>query len=235
MAELKRNVDAEDEEAEPEYLQYKVILLGDGAVGKTSIANRCCENHFAKSYKQTIGLDFFVKRLILPGDIHVCLQIWDIGGQSIGGKMIGNYIFGSHAILLCYDITNYNSFQNLEDWLRLVRRTFEGNPLPYIACVGNKMDLFHIRSVKADKHQAFADENVLHSFFVSARTGDQVNLSFTRIAAELAGVQLTKEHLEVAQPVLSAKLGEAIGGEEPKEAAGKQAAPASTTKGCFVM
>ncbi len=99
-----------------------MILLGDGAVGKTSIASRFTDDVFNKVYKQTIGLDFFLKRIVLPGDIHVALQIWDIGGQSIGGKMIGNYIFGAHAVLLCYDITNYQSFQDLEDWYRLVRR-----------------------------------------------------------------------------------------------------------------
>ena len=144
------------------------------------------------------GLDFFVKRVVLPGDIHVtpavldtsyrdvtllaqsrcsimmqvCLQIWDIGGQSIGGKMLSNYIYGSSAVailmnfqrsfrrtlegrcigevILCYDITNYQSFQNLEDsfsfesqrmqvffllkqdWLFLVKRTFDQTPLPSV-------------------------------------------------------------------------------------------------------
>ena len=48
---------------------------------------------------------------MLPGDVQVALQIWDIGGQTIGGKMIGNYIYGAQAVLLCYDITNYQSFQ----------------------------------------------------------------------------------------------------------------------------
>ena len=87
----------EDSDDEPEQLQYKVILLGDGAVGKTSIAMRFTEDHFAKAYKQTIGLDFFIKRLVLPGEVHVALQIWDIGGQTIGGKMIGNYIYGAQV------------------------------------------------------------------------------------------------------------------------------------------
>jgi hypothetical protein len=52
------------------------------------------------------------------------VQVWDIGGQSIGSKMISNYIFGAQVVLLVYDITDYQSFQNLEDWYRLVRRTF---------------------------------------------------------------------------------------------------------------
>lgn len=206
MADLKTQLGVSDDESEPEYLQYKIILLGDGAVGKTSLAMRFCEEYFAKAYKQTIGLDFFVKRVVLPGDIHVCMQIWDIGGQSIGGKMIGNYIYGSHAVVLCYDITNYQSFQDLEDWLRLVKRTFDKEPMPYVALMANKSDLVHIRAVKVEKHNQFADENDLYSYFVSAKTGDQVQPSFYRIAADLAGVTLTKPELEVAQKAVKAEL-----------------------------
>lgn len=206
MASLQTQLGAEDDDDEPEYLQYKVILLGDGAVGKTSLAMRFCEDHFAKQYKQTIGLDFFIKRVMLPGDVHVCMQIWDIGGQSIGGKMIGNYIHGSHAVVLCYDITNYQSFQHLEDWYFLVKRTFDKEPMPYVALMGNKMDLVHMRAVKQDKHTQFVDENDLYSYFVSARSGDQVQPSFFRIAADLAGVTLTKPEIEVAQKPTRAEL-----------------------------
>jgi len=206
MAELLTQLGNEDDEDEPEYLQYKIILLGDGAVGKTSLATRFCEDHFAKSYKQTIGLDFFVKRVVLPGEINVCMQIWDIGGQSIGGKMVSNYIHGSHAVCLCYDITNYQSFQHLEDWLFLVKRTFDKEPMPYLALMANKQDLSHMRAVKLDKHNQFADENDLYSYFVSARTGDQVQPSFYRLAADLAGVTLTKPEMEVAQKPTKAEL-----------------------------
>ena len=196
-----------DSDDEPEQLQYKVILLGDGAVGKTSIAMRFTEDHFAKQYKQTIGLDFFIKRLVLPGDVQVALQIWDIGGQTIGGKMIGNYIYGAQAVLLCYDITNYSSFANLEDWFRLVRRTFQGNAtMPYLALVGNKMDLNHMRGVKLEKHTQFADENDMASFFMSAKTGDSVAQCFYRVASELSGVVLTKPELEVASKVVKAQI-----------------------------
>lgn len=206
MADLRTQLGNEDDEDEPEYLQFKVIILGDGAVGKTSLATRFCEDHFAKHYKQTIGLDFFVKRVTLPGDVHVCMQIWDIGGQSIGGKMVSNYIHGSHAVVLTYDITNYQSFQHLEDWLFLVKRTFGSDQLPYMALMANKHDLSHIRAVKIEKHNQFAEENDLYSYFVSARTGDQVHASFFRIAADLAGVTLTKPEIEVAQVAMKAEL-----------------------------
>ena len=80
------------------------MVLGNGTVGKTSLIMRFCEDYFAKSYKQTIGVDFFVKRLELPGDIHITLQVWDIGGQSIFSKMIQTYIFEANAV----SINNYH-------------------------------------------------------------------------------------------------------------------------------
>ena len=196
----------ESSDDEPEQLQYKVILLGDGATGKTSIAMRFTDDHFAQQYKQTIGLDFFIRRLVLPGDVNVALQIWDIGGQTIGGKMIGNYIYGAQAVLLCYDITNYQSFQNLEDWYRLVQNTFRGQQMPRVTLIGNKTDLSHLRTVKVDKHNQFADENEMFSCFMSAKTGDNVSQCFYRVAADLAGVVLTKPELEVATKVVRAEI-----------------------------
>ena len=77
----------------------------------------------------------------------MALQIWDIGGQSIGSKMITNYISGAHAILLCYDITNFESFANLEDWYGLVTRTFAGVKRPYLAIVGNKSEFSFLFSI----------------------------------------------------------------------------------------
>ena len=65
-----------------------------------------------------------MKQVDLPGQVQVALQVWDIGGQTLGGKMIGNYIYGAQAVLLVYDITNLQSFQDLEDWLDVVKKTF---------------------------------------------------------------------------------------------------------------
>eukprot|EP00744_Colponema_vietnamica_P007004 GILI01010118.1.p1 GENE.GILI01010118.1~~GILI01010118.1.p1 ORF type:complete len:231 (+),score=49.80 GILI01010118.1:83-775(+) len=197
----------DSDEEEPEYVQYKIVLLGDGTVGKTSLAMRFADDQFGKAYKQTIGVDFLVKRLVLPGDVHVALQIWDIGGQTIGSKMMKNYLFGAHAVILTYDITNYQSFQDLSDWLAIVRRAYEGqSQLPHIILLGNKTDLSHLRAVKGEKHNMFAEENGMFSFFCSAKTGDQVNASFHRIAADLAGVMLSKPEIEVTQRVVRAEL-----------------------------
>ena len=72
---LKSNLEESDSDDEPEFLQYKVVILGDGTVGKTSLCMCLNEAQFQPKYKQTIGLDFFVKRIELPGSIHVALQI----------------------------------------------------------------------------------------------------------------------------------------------------------------
>lgn len=193
--------------------QYKVVLLGDGAVGKTSIAARFANDTFTQKYKQTIGLDFFVKHLILPGDTQVAMQLWDIGGQSIGSKMLQNYICGAKAILLCYDITNHDSFANLGDWYKLVRHAFRDVSMPFVGLVANKCnlagceirsvllpagDLSHLRAVKSDLHNRFADENVLYSFMMSAKSGDQVTSCFVRVAMVLANTSFSKRELDAA-------------------------------------
>ena len=166
--------------------QWKVILIGDGAVGKTSIANRFAGDGFSQQYKQTIGVDFFLKRLIIE-DSAVTMQIWDIGGQSLGSKMLKSYISGAHAVLLCYDMTHFDSFANLEDWYRLVRQAFVDKPAPFIGLIANKCDLSHLRVVKAQSHNRFADENGFFAFTMSAKSGDQVEACFLQIASVLGG------------------------------------------------
>lgn len=98
--------------------------MGDGAVGKSSIINRLCCNDYSRQYKQTLGLDLFKKRVDLPGGVRASLQIWDVGGQTIGSRMIDNYVYAAQAVLLVYDVTNANSFANLDEWLGVVQRVF---------------------------------------------------------------------------------------------------------------
>uniref|UniRef100_A0A8B9VCQ3 Ras-related protein Rab-28 n=1 Tax=Anas zonorhyncha TaxID=75864 RepID=A0A8B9VCQ3_9AVES len=169
---------------------------------RTSLATRFAQETFGKQYKQTIGLDFFLKRIILPGNLNVTLQVWDVGGQTIGGKMLDKYIYGAQGILLVYDITNCQSFENLEDWYNVVKKvTEESETQPLVALVGNKIDLEHMRTVKVDKHQRFCQENNFSSHFVSAKTGDSVFLCFQRIAADILGIKLNKAEMEQSQVI----------------------------------
>ncbi|XP_023930805.1 ras-related protein Rab-28-like [Lingula anatina] len=221
--------DSEDESIDK---QLKIVIIGDGASGKTSLTTRYAQEQFGKQYKQTVGIDFFLRRIVLPGNVNVALQVWDIGGQTLGGGMLDKYLYGAHGVLLVYDITNYSSFENLEDWLVVVRRVFENEgKMPHRALVGNKVDLEHMRTVKLDKHQKFAQENGMSSHFVSAKTGDSVNLCFQKIAAEILGITLTKPELEQHQRVVKAD----IINYQAKEQTSKQPPPQPKSSLCAIQ
>ena len=166
-----------------------MILLGDGAVGKTSIAKRFSQDTFGPQYKQTVGVDFLSRHMSIPPNYQVTMQLWDIGGQSIGSRSVRNYISGANAALLCYDITNYESFANLEDWYRLVVDAFEGEEMPQCALIANKTDLKHMAQVSLVKHTQFLEENDMLSFQISAKSGDQIQLCFFKVAAHLLGIE----------------------------------------------
>lgn len=97
-------------------------------------------------------------------------------------------------------------FQDLEDWFRLVRRTFGDEQLPLVALVGNKTDLAHMRTVRPNKHNQFCEENDAISFFVSAKNGENVNTTFFKLAAMLAGVEVSKHEVEATIKVVTAEV-----------------------------
>ena len=149
---IKQVVDDDSDDSdddEEDVLQCKLVVLGDGMVGKTSLIKQFVhgDSAFDKSYCQTIGLNFYSKDLELQGrgkdkrqQVKIRLQLWDIGGQSIGSKMIANYIFNANIVLLVYDGTNQSSFESLEDWYGKVKECQESleQQVPCVALVGNK-------------------------------------------------------------------------------------------------
>ncbi|CAC9513709.1 small GTP-binding protein Rab28 [Leishmania donovani] len=185
-------------------MQFKVVVLGNGAVGKTSLIRHFCDSGFTKSYKQTIGVDFYSRKVQLPhSHPPVTLQLWDIGGQQIGGKMLANYIYGSHAVCLVYDITDLNSFKDLGDWKECVDKVFADAPAvdkPKMVLVGNKVDLPN-RQVTDENQAAFSKNFSMPHCTVSAQSGERVNAMFTRIAATLAGVEMKQQDLDLADRV----------------------------------
>jgi Ras-related protein Rab-28 len=124
----------------------------------------------------------------IPPNYQVTMQLWDIGGQSIGSRSVKNYIAGADAVLLCYDITNYESFANLEDWYRLVVDAFVGKQMPQCALIANKTDLKHQAQVRMAQHMGFLEENYMLSFQISAKSGDQIKAAFFKMGAFLCGV-----------------------------------------------
>lgn len=199
---MHRNED-QKKDVERSCKQWKVILLGDGAVGKTSICQRFAGSGFSKQYKQTVGVDFFLKRLAVGEEEWVTMQLWDIGGQSLGSKMLRNYISGAHAVLLCYDMTSFDSFANLEDWHRMARSACNA---ALVGVIANKCDLSHMRVVKSQIHNRFADENGFHAFTMSAKSGDQVEACFLQVATMLAGREGGRMSFEGSPAVVPATI-----------------------------
>jgi small GTP-binding protein len=118
---------------------YKVVLLGDGAVGKTSIRQQYLGKGFKEGYSMTIGADFCVKRVEL-GDLTVTFQIWDLAGQQRFDVVREVYYRGSSGALLVFDVSNPSSFENLPSWLNELTKNNYDRIVP-VVLIGNKTDL----------------------------------------------------------------------------------------------
>ena len=97
--------------------RFKIVMLGDGAVGKTAMTTRFTQNFFEQDYKRTIGSDFAIKRLEIPDiDVRVTLQVWDLAGQPRFESVRQGFYRGSRGGLLLYDVTRRRTFLNVDHW-----------------------------------------------------------------------------------------------------------------------
>jgi Ras-related protein Rab-28 len=158
---------------------------------------------------QTIGLDFYEREIVVQGTA-VTLQIWDIGGQSLASSLVTTYVYNSAVIWLVYDVTDAQSFADVEDWHATVKRTLDAKPQtrpPAIYLVGNKVDLQHLRKVSEASHGAFVEERGLSGgFFISARSGEAVLSSFYEAAAKYLGKTVTSSELEALRKVIGVSV-----------------------------
>jgi Ras-related protein Rab-8A len=120
---------------------YKVCIVGDGGVGKTSMVLRYCENTFKENYIMTIGSNFSTKQIELEAypNYLIKLQLWDLAGQKHFSFVRPPFYRGATAIVYVFDLTRRSSFQNILDWKAEVEKVI-GDGKPYVL-VGNKIDL----------------------------------------------------------------------------------------------
>ncbi|MFX1257287.1 MAG: Rab family GTPase [Promethearchaeota archaeon] len=168
---------------------FKILLLGDASVGKTSFTKRYCYGVFNPSEKLTIGVDFHVKTIDLEskGQIKkVKLQIWDVGGEERFRFLLPTYCLGANAAFLLYDITRSDTLDNISEWISIVRQ--KAGTIP-IMLVGAKVDLTPIqRQIPRDYGVQIAEKNNLANFIeISAKENVNIDKSFnllTSLAAE---------------------------------------------------
>jgi Ras-related protein Rab-6A len=148
--------------------KYKVIFLGKFGVGKSSIITRFCNGMFDPVYQPTVGLDFF-KKDIPYHKTNIKLLFYDTAGQEKFRSLIPMYIRDAHIMVIVYDITDINSFNELSVWIQLIENTKKEGAI--IAIVGNKIDLEEYRAVETDKGRIYAIEKNAIFKEVSAKSG----------------------------------------------------------------
>jgi Ras-related protein Rab-6A len=163
--------------------KFKVVVLGDVMVGKTSFIARYLYGNFNAQYQATIGIDFLSTSVSLP-DRTLRLQIWDTAGQERFRSLIPSYIRDCAIAFVLYDISERTSFNSVKEWVSRIRT--EGGDHVIIVLCGNKSDIAETnRAVTTEEGENMAKEMGALFFETSAKTGDNVKSSFNRAAAEL--------------------------------------------------
>ncbi len=163
----------------------KVVLAGEGNVGKTSLIRRYCEGRFEQSRVATIGVDFQTQTVPLPGG-PVKLSIWDMAGQDRFAVVRTGFYRGSRAAALVYDVTDAASLPKLLHWREEILNVVPGQRF---VIVGNKIDLRETRTRLADHAQLFADRIEAPYLETSARSGQGVRRLFEALARLAAGLE----------------------------------------------
>jgi len=162
---------------------FKVIIIGPGAVGKTSLLHRFVEDKFSFRYKMTIGADFLSK--IIQGypnpDTTVKLQIWDIGGQDRYKFLRSSFFDGANGALIVFDLSRWHTFEEIEGWLSDLRE-YAGEHIPF-ALIGNKADLIDKKDELYERESAevFAKKEKTYYVETSAKTGENVEGAFLNL------------------------------------------------------
>ena len=151
-----------EEEEESSYeLLYKVIIIGDTAVGKSNILSRYVKDEFSSNSKSTVGVELGIKFLKIK-NTKTKIQIWDTAGQERYRAITSSYFKGSNGCFIVYDITNEASFNNIENWYEQIQKE-TSKDIP-ILLVGNKCDLEDERKVPIEKGKEKA-QNLNCAFF----------------------------------------------------------------------
>uniref|UniRef100_A0A182NE61 small monomeric GTPase n=1 Tax=Anopheles dirus TaxID=7168 RepID=A0A182NE61_9DIPT len=162
--------------------QFKLVLLGESAVGKSSLVLRFVKGQFHEYQESTIGAAFLTQTLCID-DTTVKFEIWDTAGQERYHSLAPMYYRGAQAAIVVYDIQNSDSFARAKTWVKELQR--QASPNIVIALAGNKADLANSRVVDYEEAKQYADDNGLLFMETSAKTAVNVNDIFLAIVNAL--------------------------------------------------
>jgi len=163
---------------------YKLILGGDGNVGKTSMVQRFVHDKFQIDYKATIGTSITKKECNFADlESTVRFIIWDLAGQPQFARIRSNYLANSSAGILVFDVTDEDSFRSIKTWYSEIQKY--APPEIFLILVGNKIDLKDERVISTEQGKELAKELGISYIETSAKTGENINDSFKMLALQL--------------------------------------------------
>ena len=161
---------------------YKLILGGEGGVGKTSMVHRFVENAFQTDYKSTIGTSIMKKECDFEGlDSKVRFVLWDLAGQAQFKRVRQSYLSNAEAGILVYDVTRKDTLDKVENWFNEIKDVSSSISL---ILVGNKIDLTEDRVISTEMGEALAKKLNLSYIETSAKTGENINDAFKMLALQ---------------------------------------------------
>ncbi|XP_023227490.1 ras-related protein Rab-35-like isoform X2 [Centruroides sculpturatus] len=156
---------------------FKLLIIGDSGVGKSSLLLRFADNTFSGNYITTIGVDFKIRTVQIDGE-RVKLQIWDTAGQERFRTITSTYYRGTHGVIVVYDVCNGESFANVKRWLHEIEQNCD---VVNRILVGNKNDDPDRKVVLTEDAQRFADQMGIQLFETSAKENINVEEMFNSI------------------------------------------------------
>ena len=165
-----------------ENYKIKIIVVGDSGVGKTNLINRFATDKFDTNSKATIGVEFVYKTLKIGKEV-IKVEVWDTAGQERYRSITSSYYKGARGAIIVYDITNDDSFHNVESWMNEVVK--KGKKDIQFLLLGNKSDLVNDRLVSEEKGIEKARELNMRLFEASALDKTNVNEAFNYLIKEI--------------------------------------------------
>ena len=203
-------------------LSFKLIVIGDSGVGKSSLTTKAAKNSFEEFYQATVGFEFLSFNLKVNDQV-IKLQIWDTCGQEIYRSLISNFYRNSSLAILVYAIDSKRSFENISHWLEDLKS--QANPDIRIFLVGNKSDLEETRQVPEDDAKGYAELKKIDLFFeTSAKTGFNAKNVLIEAAKMLYG-----DYLKYKQTNRVGSLSSNDGGNSNSSNSGRQGKPLEKT------